>query len=591
MTAPSVAAQVERLAPSRNTHALTLILATSPESLAPILYNPAFSDTLVIVASPEPQPAIEALTSPSYLLSATPNSEIYPHVQPLSLSSKALVPGTHPLPTLLEKAADIARSFRANRSGSKALGDRRPSSDSLSSLTGTGTGPAPLTPNKRARKLSALSADMGKRDSIDSGRDSTSPSRPSSLFDGIGAPRQDSFMPITGEGSASSTPRSRMSSFSRNSFVNTIGTIANKVVDSDMRGPSQTSGSAFDAVLNFIPPASDFTPERMLQDMLHGAVVITTGVIPHLVRRQPKADSAKANPVAPTPQPDVSLIHVLPSLVPRPIPALIESFLLSMLPTFQTGDRDIWASVISTPVWRSPFVDTSPPSSVIGSGSPPQGDDISGAEALLFGGVRCPHYILDGQDEPLKSRAFLGNWNACVVMPGLLCDARSTPRPSRASPPLGKLRLRSSSSNPLSMAYDDIEARTPPLSTYDSLLPAPATTGHNVPTAPSTITGYTVPTQSDSRHANANHHVAQYGRGPAPASGSPFDSPPVPELDASQSTRSSSSEGARTPAPSRPGTIESEKPSGDAGGGGGGGKKKGKLLGWFKTKTRGVKAC
>jgi hypothetical protein len=570
-----------------------LFLATSPESLAPILYNPAFSDTLVIVASPEPQPAIEALTSPSYLLSATPNSEIYPHVQPLSLSSKALVPGVHPLPALLEKAADIARSFRANRTGAKALGDRRQSSDSLSSLTGTGTGtgPAPLTPNKRGRKLSALSAELGKRDSIDSGRDSTPPSRPSSLFDGIGAPRQDSFMSLTGEGSAPSTPRSRMSSFSRNSFVNTIGTIANKVVDSDMRGPSQNSGSAFDAVLNFIPPATDFTPERMLQDMLHGAVVTTTGVIPHLVRRQPKADSVKANPVAGALQPDVSLIHVLPSLVPRPIPALIESFLLSMLPTFQTGDRDIWASVISTPVWRSPFVDTSPPSFVNGSGSPPQGDDISGAEALLFGGVRCPHYILDGQDEPLKSRAFLGNWNACVVMPGLLCDARSAPRPRGPSPPLGKLRLRSSSSTPLSMAYDDIEARTPPSSTYDSLLPAPATITGYTPTAPSTITGYTAPTQSDSRHGY--HHVAQYGKGPAPApaSGSPFDSPPVPELDASQSTRSSSSEGARTPAPSRPGTIESEKASGGAGGGGGGGKKKGKLLGWFKTKTRGVKAC
>jgi hypothetical protein len=252
-----------------------------------------------------------------------------------------------------------------------------------------------------------------------------------------------------------------------------------------------------------------------------------------------------------------------------------------MLPTIQTGDRDIWASVISTPVWRSPFVDTSPPSSVNGSGFPPQGDDISGAEALLFGGIRCPHYILDGQDEPLKSRAFLGNWNSCVVMPGLLCDARSTPRPRGPSPPLGKLRFPSTSSTPLSMAYDDIEARTPPSSTYDSLLPAPAT-----------ITSYTVPTQSDSRrapHTGVYHH---HGRGLAPATGpgpgpGPFDSPPVPELDASQSSRSSSSEGARTPAPSQPGTIENEKPSG----GGGGGKKKGGLLGWFKTKTRGVKAC
>jgi len=174
-----------------------------------------------------------------------------------------------------------------------------------------------------------------------------------------------------------------------------------------------------------------------MQDMLHQAVVLTSGIIPVLSRRATKP-SAIPDPLA------ISLLHVLPAQVPGPLPGVVENFLLSLVPKFAAqSEREIWSSVITIPAWLA---------------APRQlGSEVhTGAEALCFGGLRC----LPSAQPEVRLRAFLPNWNVCISARGTIAQIK----PHRPAP----VSLRS---EPPSIGYAGTEARTPPM-TGDAYVPA-----------------------------------------------------------------------------------------------------------------------
>jgi len=417
----------------------------SADMLAPILYSPVFSNTLLLVGSNDPSPSIEALLSPSHLLNAGPDGTIYSILHPFTLPPGP--DGAHCLPPLLVHATSLAQQFRSRQNASpRAWTGRRGSSNPNSSST------SPLTPTSRGRKLSNLGSNEGSpRHSFDSNSNGTSPS-----YRGLDSSRKPAMTKSSSGPSIHSlrdcarpSPRSRLSSFSRDSVFGGIG----KSSETDLKA-SLDGGSPFDAVINFLTRASDFPPERALQDMLHQAVVLTTGVLPIIARNAAKSSNQQALPI--------SLLHVLPSHVPGPLPAVTESFLLSFLPSFAyRGDREVWASVISTPAWLTNDVDdlTRQPDSV---------EQLSGAEVLVFGGLRCPTKVLkdSGETEDVKSRAFLASWESCMYMPGLVAEARRPPPERTQSSP----QRNHHHNSPPSIAYSYVGPRTPPKTT--KLLPA-----------------------------------------------------------------------------------------------------------------------
>ena len=252
--------------------------------------------------------------------------------------------------------------------------------------------------------------------------------------------RSISGLSLSGMADTSRTPsRSRLSSFSRESIFGGF----TKVNDTDAK-TSVAGTSTFDAIINFIPRAAEFAPERALQEMLHQAVVLTTGVMPIMTRR---TDNTTGQHVGLP----ISLLHILPAQVPGPLPSVIESYLLSIAPLLvQRGDREAWASVITTPSWLAEGVQ---PSTV-------QSDDCdspSGAEVLLFGGVRCP-LSLHGDHSGginIKPRAFLATWASCRHMPGIFEGTRHR---SLAAP----LKLQRLREDPALLASRDMSPRMSP---------------------------------------------------------------------------------------------------------------------------------
>ncbi|KAK1922713.1 hypothetical protein DB88DRAFT_367812 [Papiliotrema laurentii] len=379
-----------------------IVGSPSAESLAPILYNPAFADTLLLVGSIEPLPSIEALTSPSYLLQTSRDRTIYPTLQPFNLSGKP-TGEAHPLPAIIQEATVLALQFRRSSISRTRAPVRRGSEDSNASTT------PPRTPSVSALPLPGPPEAQARRSS-DSGR-SLDASKP-----GISKSRSDMSV-------------SRPASRPRISSVNT----ARDSIFGSFSGRSKaekgwTGGSPIDAVINFIPPASDFAPQRAMQDMLHQAVVLTTGILPVLTRRPGKPTQADPTPV--------SLIHVLPSQVPGPLPGVIENFLLGLVPKFAArSEREVWSAVTTVPAWLAP------PRSV-------DNELYAASEVLLFGGVRCPIPA----DPEARSRAFLPNWGVCTMSPGAF--GRSKTRQQIAV---------STSTEPPSIGYDRTDARTPPM--------------------------------------------------------------------------------------------------------------------------------
>ncbi|WVF65376.1 hypothetical protein IAT40_000103 [Kwoniella sp. CBS 6097] len=486
-----------------------LILGNAtPASLAPVLFDPAFAETLVLVGSDTPSPAIEALLSPS---TNEQTQTIFPTLQPFSLKSRAAdETDAHALTVLLAQAASFAQQYKTKTRASVFARSRANSVVSNAS----GSNSPPSTPAMRKRVLSGLGINSSVgRSSMDSNASDRPVPRSQSMFDttvdGNGNPRQS---------------KSRMSSFSRESIFG--GIRRNSDASDSKSGASLNNGNLFDAIVNFVPPMSGFRPERALQDMLHQAVVVTTGVMPSLTRQIGKTSP---NPSGSMP---ISLVHVLPQTMPSPLPSVIESFLLSLLPTFQARcSRELFGAVVTSPVWLSPFVDVSQSTPTRKNGAESD-EDVSGAEVLLFGGARCPYQILGGAEPDLRPRAFLPNWNSCMAMPGLKAESR---RPS-PSPRAHHERMHSS---PSSIAYADVSPRTPPQTT-PSGSPTPSLSDKTPGPAPS-------PSPLPRSMSMPNGGIGQSRRSklsvshtPPTANGELPHSPPTPDLDPSISSCASS---------------------------------------------------
>ncbi|WWC91032.1 uncharacterized protein L201_005972 [Kwoniella dendrophila CBS 6074] len=415
-----------------------LVLGDStPASLAPILYDPAFSDTLLLVGSYQPLPAIEALLSPSHLMSSLPDQQIFPQVQPFSLSIESNDTDAHALTVLLAQATTLAQQYRSRSRRSSNIS--RPRADSFAS---SASNSPPSTPPMRKRVLSnfGMSASSSARSSMDSNLSTNDRQRSMSLYDN----------------SNDLTPKAknRFTSFGRDSIFGSIrrnSESSDNLNDLSSSATSSSSGALFDAIINFVPEMSNFKQDRALQDMLHQAVVITTGIMPCLTKKQNGRPSSSAEDKLSMP---ISLIHVLPRLMPAPLPSVIESFLLSLLPTFQLRcPREIFGSVVTTPVWLSPFTQ---PNSIKNDDN--DDEDVSGAQVLLFGGIRCPYQVLQSSEEQFRPRAFLSNWSSCINMPGLIAESRNP------STRLNNHHERQLSSPPSILYNNSSESRTPPRS-------------------------------------------------------------------------------------------------------------------------------
>ncbi|WVW79545.1 hypothetical protein I302_101514 [Kwoniella bestiolae CBS 10118] len=540
----------------------------TPASLAPILYDPAFSDTLLLVGTYTPIPEIEALLSPSHLMSSTPDQQIFPTVQPFTPSIQSGDTDSHALTVLLSQATTLAQQFRA-----KSSIFARSRAESFASI---GSNPS----NSPKRKFVGLSNTSSNRSSLESTHSSSN--------DKSQQQQHQRAVSMYDTSSNDSTPKAK----NRLSTFSILGGLRRNSDSSDinpsMPGSSSTSSSStkdnlFDAIVNFVPDMKNFKPERSLQDMLHQSVVITTGIIPLLTAKSlSTSSSSKQRGTMP-----ISIIHVLPKIMPSPLPNVIESFLLSLLPTFQYRcPREIFGCVVTTQTWLSPFV-------IQGGGE----EDVSGAQVLLFGGLRCPYQVLD-EEERCKPRAFLAGWSGCLNMPGLINESRNPASSGTKVAQYKQERERHlSSPSPASIPYDSVKARTPPHSRPSSpnkgklprsaSMPISSSSGGK-PRRSKLHVSHTPPMMSDGELPDNDQDDA------ASASGG---SPSTPDLDSSPSVESSRASSIGLG--SRRGSeieevkiVNSQTQTGGSdgsheGGGGGGGmdrKTRGKLKSWFKRR-------
>ena len=285
---------------------------------------------------------------------------------------------------MLEQATQLAQMFRqSHKSSRRATTPRRGSTDSTASLS------PPDTPRtSRTRQLSTNSIELSEANQTDRGR-------PQSLFN------------IRPSVSKNASETNVDSSSSRPSFRSRISSMPfglNKLAEDK---PSAAAGPTFDAVLHFIAPMSDYRPGHALKDMLQESVVVTTGVLPMISRHDALARKTPGQELS------VPLLHVMPSQVPAPLPGVIENFLLSLMPSYSSGK--VWGAVVSPTAWGAPHIDDA-----IGEHT-----HLSGAEVMLFGGVKCDvPYATDA-----KARAFLGSWDGCASVPGGL--SISPPLPAK----------------------------------------------------------------------------------------------------------------------------------------------------------------
>jgi len=157
---------------------------------------------------------------------------------------------------------------------------------------------------------------------------------------------------------------------------------------SEVKAPPPAS--PFDAVLHFIPPASEFSANRALQEMLQRSILLTSTVVPTIAKRD--MSNSKEFTVDPIP---VSLVHILPPNPPAALPAVIENFVLSLLSGFQSqSERAISSVVINEAAWLYPA----------------EREIMSGTDLVLFGGAKVrPTELADGTTRT-KPRAFVPFW-------------------------------------------------------------------------------------------------------------------------------------------------------------------------------------
>ncbi|KAL7421030.1 hypothetical protein Q5752_003914 [Cryptotrichosporon argae] len=288
-----------------STERVILVLGdATPDLLAPLLLNPTFGRTLILVGSSRPQSAFDNLAA------LFPNRAIYPRVQAYCPPSAMLSDSSHPLPALITHALTLSDAYRRS-----PRARRRNSDDSTDSLT------PPLTPRGSRLSLFRRGSDASAKSGLDSPR--------GSVFD-----RSNSSNSL-----ADRSPRSRFSampSFGRSdSHTSPAG--------------KRDAVAPFDAVLHFVPDAKG--SPRALQDLLHQSMVLTTALMPHLSRRrtQPGALAALADAIA--------LLHILPADAPPVLGPVVEQFITSLQPALSGNARPIFPTAVSAHAWMSPRVD------------------------------------------------------------------------------------------------------------------------------------------------------------------------------------------------------------------------------------------
>lgn len=491
-----------------------------------MLYNPAFANTLLLIGSYKPIPEIDALLSPSYLLSSSPERAICPTLQPFQPSCKASGTDAHDLTVLLNQATILVKQYRA-----QTLPATRSRQGSFSSSSNS----PPSTPGGKRKVLSGLG--LGKttpprRGSLDSAEgDRPSPSTSDGERPGIPSSRSSGSLQAPNMVSSRSS-RSRISSMSRDSFLGGMFKL-----DSDAKSSGE-GPHLFDAVINFMPPMSMFKPQRAMQDMLHQAVVITTGCVPALVRHVGGKTSNDTLPI--------TLLHVLPTQTPPALAPVLESFVLSLLPSFQARcSRELFGCTVTPSVWSSPFVSMS--SNAITE------DGVSGAEVLLVGGVRTLHQIMraQGRAEEFKPRAFLYSWESCLSICGVIAESRR-PSETRKSPTSTSKSTSASRSvsrqnspgDPPSVNFNDVLARTPPQTSEHFWPTASAPNSYQPPSLlsfqPSSSPKPALRAPALPPIQTQNQHQRKSKLSVVTAASDRPNSPPTPDLDPSISSCSSS---------------------------------------------------
>lgn len=393
---------------SHQSRVILVVGEPSRAALAPLLYSPAFADTLILVGSLEPIPEIELLNSPSHLLHSDP---IYPTVQPFQPPTTAVAESAHPVTVILQYGVALAEAHRRDISAATPAIGLRSRRGSSTSLSGSQTPPG--TPRTR-RKLWSF----GSNTSVEG--PSPSGSQQGSVLD---------LSRFVSESGRSATPsilgdKERKVSHRRSSSL-----FRKDQVISD--------GSPIDAVINFIPFADPrLDQQRVLQAMLQNTVVLTTAALPILATTV--TSSSVIAQIAIAELSPLSLIHIVPVDAPLQLPTVIERFLLPLLPTVASRvRRPLFSCVTGYGAWLTPSTD-------------PGNGGASGAETLLFGGVRCPNHIAEA--EGVKPQAMLAGWDHCAASPGLLTEAaenmRTPPTFSRQASHMALSELRTQPTRP-----------------------------------------------------------------------------------------------------------------------------------------------
>ncbi|KLT45332.1 hypothetical protein CC85DRAFT_155550 [Cutaneotrichosporon oleaginosum] len=405
---------------SQQNRVILVVGEPSRAALAPLLYSPAFADTLVLVGSLEPIPEIELLNSPSHLLHS---ETIYPTVQPFQPPAAAIADATHPVTVVLQYGTALAEAHRRDTAVSQVL--TRPGSfgprsrrGSSTSLSGSHTPPGTPPPPTARRRLWSF---------------------------GSNSPAEESSPAVSRQGSAldltrfvSESNRSRTPSIAGDKERKTLHKRASSLFKKDQ---VVSDGSPIDAIINFIPFADPrLDQQRVLQAMLQNTVVLTTAALPILATAV-TTSSAQAQ-VAITELSPLSLIHIVPVDAPLQLPTVIERFLLPLLPTMAGRvRRPLFGCVTGYGAWLSPMTD-------------PVNGGASGAETLLFGGVRCPNHIAEA--EGVKPQAMLAGWDHCASSPGLLTETvenmKTPPTFSRQASHMALSELRTQPTRPSAMS-------------------------------------------------------------------------------------------------------------------------------------------
>lgn len=330
--------------------------------------------------------------------SSLPHQPVYPYVQTFTpklnvgpSSSSSSRDTSHYLPPLLAQATILAQQWRSSMIQAEV------GSSSRKSWMGFGG--------------SSNSNSYSKRGSMDEGTRSGHSSRRGSST--------DLFVMGQGQGHGHGHGHGGGSS-ARSSMDLPVGARPSLSTKSSSRRASQSSTHVnhnasnippFDAVLHFIPPpAQAQAPQRAMQEMLQTTVMLTSAITPLLAKRPPMSNVSILD------QCPISLFHVVPPDAPAPLSAIIESFLLSFIPRFQStdaGERALQGLAVASQAWSTPRVSASTP----GSSAMSEYDTLAVADRsvglhemsavglLLFGGLSASRAPEGG-----KARAYLEVW-------------------------------------------------------------------------------------------------------------------------------------------------------------------------------------